>query len=63
MVDAGNRGVLVQFGSVYTDASLDEGLHFVVPFRDNLVQMEVRTQKVVEDLMSNNCYDYYHFLQ
>ena len=54
MVDAGNRGVLVQFGSVYTDASLDEGLHFVVPFRDNLVQMEVGTQKVVEDLMSNN---------
>jgi regulator of protease activity HflC (stomatin/prohibitin superfamily) len=48
IVDAGNRGVLVQFGKVDTDASLDEGLHFVVPFRDNIIQMEVRTQKLVE---------------
>ena len=48
IVDAGNRGVLVQFGNVDTDASLDEGLHFVVPFRDNIIQMEVRTQKQVE---------------
>ena len=48
IVDAGNRGVLVQFGNVDTDASLDEGLHFVVPFRDNIIQMEVRTQKLVE---------------
>ena len=44
IVDAGNRGVLVQFGSIETDVSLDEGLHFVVPFRDNVVQMEVRTE-------------------
>jgi prohibitin 2 len=51
-VDAGNRGVLVQFGNVDTDASLDEGLHFVVPFRDNVVQMEVRTQKIVESATS-----------
>ena len=52
IVDAGNRGVLVQFGNVDTDNSLDEGLHFVVPFRDNVVQMEVRTQKIVEDTTS-----------
>jgi regulator of protease activity HflC (stomatin/prohibitin superfamily) len=52
MVDAGNRGVLVQFGNVDTGNSLDEGLHFVVPFRDNVVQMEVRTQKIVEDTTS-----------
>ena len=52
IVDAGNRGALVQFGNVDTDTSLDEGLHFVVPFRDNVVQMEVRTQKVVEDAAS-----------
>jgi prohibitin 2 len=52
IVDAGNRGVLVQFGNVDTDTSLDEGLHFVVPFRDNVVQIEVRTQKVVEDTVS-----------
>src|SRR5918996_412854 len=52
MVDAGNRGVLVQFGNVDTDASLDEGIHFVVPFRDNVIQMEVRTQKIVESATS-----------
>src|SRR5215213_8543907 len=52
VVDAGNRGILVQFGNVDTDASLDEGLHFVVPFRDNVVQMEVRTQKIVESATS-----------
>ena len=52
IVDAGNRGVLVQFGNIDTDVSLDEGLHFVVPFRDNVVQMEVRTQKVVENVAS-----------
>jgi regulator of protease activity HflC (stomatin/prohibitin superfamily) len=51
-VDAGNRGVLVQFGNVDTNKSLDEGLHFVVPFRDNVVQMEVRTQKIVESTSS-----------
>jgi len=52
VVDAGNRGILVQFGNVDTDVSLDEGLHFVVPFRDNVVQIEVRTQKIVESATS-----------
>jgi regulator of protease activity HflC (stomatin/prohibitin superfamily) len=52
IVEAGNRGVLVQFGNVDTSNSLDEGIHFVVPFRDNVVQMEVRTQKIVEDTTS-----------
>jgi regulator of protease activity HflC (stomatin/prohibitin superfamily) len=52
IVEAGNRGVLVQFGNVDTDSSLDEGIHFVVPFRDNVIQMEVRTQKLVEDTTS-----------
>lgn len=51
-VDAGYRGILVQFGNVYTSNSLDEGLHFVVPFRDNVVLMEVRTQKVVKSATS-----------
>jgi prohibitin 2 len=51
-VEAGHRGVLVQFGNIDTDSSLDEGLHFVVPFRDNVVQMEVRTQKIVESATS-----------
>src|SRR5918997_1461604 len=51
-VDAGYRGVLVQFGNVVTSHSLDEGLHFIVPFRDNVVQTEVRTQKIVESAPS-----------
>ncbi|MGH9979751.1 MAG: SPFH domain-containing protein, partial [Nitrososphaeraceae archaeon] len=52
IVDAGNRGVLLSFGAVDTTRSLSEGLHFVVPVRDNVVQMEVRTQKIVEDAAS-----------
>ena len=52
IVDAGHRGVLVQFVNVATDASLDEGIHFVTPFRDSVVQMEVRTQKTVENAAS-----------
>ena len=52
MVDAGHRGILVQFGDVSTDSSLDEGIHFVVPFRDSVVQLEVRTQKIVESANS-----------
>jgi prohibitin 2 len=52
IVEAGNRGVLLQFGAVDTAVSLGEGIHFVVPFRDNIVQMEVRTQKITENAAS-----------
>ena len=52
IVDAGYRGVLLNFGAVDTSAALNEGIHFVVPFRDNIVQMEVRTQKIVENAAS-----------
>ncbi|HEX6280901.1 MAG TPA: prohibitin family protein [Nitrososphaera sp.] len=52
IVEAGYRGVLLNFGAVDTSASLNEGIHFVVPFRDNIVQLEVRTQKAVEDAAS-----------
>src|ERR671922_808913 len=52
IVDAGNRGILLHFGAVDTSMALDEGLHFVVPFRDNVIQMEVRTQKIVESATS-----------
>jgi prohibitin 2 len=52
IVEAGHRGVLLNFGAVDTSASLNEGIHFVVPFRDNVVQMEVRTQKIVENAAS-----------
>jgi prohibitin 2 len=49
IVDAGYRGVLLIFGAVDTTRSLNEGIHFVVPVRDNIVQMEVRTNKITED--------------
>src|ERR671913_211340 len=52
IVEAGHRGVLLNFGAVDTSASLSEGIHFVVPFRDNVVQTEVRTQKTVENAAS-----------
>ncbi|MDQ5876894.1 MAG: prohibitin family protein [Thermoproteota archaeon] len=52
IVDAGHRGVLLKFGAVDTSASLSEGIHFVTPFRDNVVQMEVRTQKTIENAAS-----------
>ena len=46
IVDAGNRGVLTQWSAVdIKNAPLDEGIHFLVPFQDDVVQIEVRTQK------------------
>ena len=52
IVDAGYRGVLLNFGAVDISTSLEEGIHFVVPVRDNVVQMEVRTQRITEDAAS-----------
>jgi regulator of protease activity HflC (stomatin/prohibitin superfamily) len=52
IVEAGHRGVLLKFGAVDTSASLNEGIHFVVPFRDNIVPLEVRTQKIEENAAS-----------
>jgi prohibitin 2 len=52
IVEAGNRGVLIQFGAVDTTKSLPEGLHLVTPFRDNVIQVEVRTLKTVESAAS-----------
>ena len=52
IVEAGHRGVLLKFGAVDTSAALNEGIHFVVPFRDDVVQLEVRTQKTVENAAS-----------
>jgi regulator of protease activity HflC (stomatin/prohibitin superfamily) len=46
IVDAGNRGVLTHWSAVdLSNAPLDEGIHFLIPFQDEIVQMEVRTQK------------------
>lgn len=46
IVDAGTRGVLLHWSAVdLTQPPLDEGLHFVVPFADDVVNIEVRTLK------------------
>ena len=52
IVEAGNRGVLLQFGAVDTSRSLPEGLHLVTPFRDDIIQVETRTQKTIESAVS-----------
>ncbi len=43
-VQAGYRGVVLYLGAV-EDRVLGEGLHFIIPFAEQVVQMEVRTQK------------------
>jgi regulator of protease activity HflC (stomatin/prohibitin superfamily) len=49
IVDAGHRGVLLHWNAVdLTIAPLEEGLHFVVPFADSVVQIEVRTMKFIK---------------
>jgi regulator of protease activity HflC (stomatin/prohibitin superfamily) len=49
IVDAGHRGVLLHWNAVdLTVSPLSEGLHFVVPFADSVVQMEIRTLKFVK---------------
>jgi len=49
IVDAGHRGVLLHWNAVDVNAPpLEEGLHFVVPFQDQVVNMEVRTLKFVK---------------
>jgi regulator of protease activity HflC (stomatin/prohibitin superfamily) len=46
IVDAGNRGILTHWSAVdLTSPPLDEGIHFVIPFQDEVIQMEVRTLK------------------
>jgi len=49
IVDAGHRGVLLHWNAVdVSSPPLEEGLHFVVPFQDQVVNMEVRTLKFVK---------------
>jgi len=49
IVDSGHRGVLLHWNAVDVNVPpLDEGLHFVVPFQDQVVNMEVRTLKYVK---------------
>ena len=49
IVDAGHRGVLLHWNAVDLSVQpLNEGLHFVTPFADSVVQMEIRTLKFVK---------------
>lgn len=49
IVDAGHRGVLLHWNAVDLNVQpLVEGLHFVTPFADSVVQMEIRTLKFVK---------------
>ena len=53
IVDAGHRGVLLHWNAVdLTQPPLEEGLHFVVPFQDDVVNIEVRTLKYANDARS-----------
>jgi len=44
IVEAGHRGVVLYLGAV-ENRVLPEGVHFVIPFVEKVIQMEVRTQK------------------
>jgi len=53
IVDAGHRGVLLHWDAVdLTNPPLEEGLHFVVPFQDDVVNIEVRTLKYASEARS-----------
>ena len=53
IVDSGNRGVLLHWNAVDIGSlPLEEGLHFVIPFQDSVVNMEVRTLKFVKSTSS-----------
>ena len=53
IVDAGHRGVLLHWNAVdLTQPPLEEGLHFVIPFQDDVVNIEVRTLKYEKETRS-----------
>ena len=53
IVDSGHRGVLLHWDAVdLTNPPLQEGLHFVVPFQDDVVNIEVRTLKYASEARS-----------
>ena len=47
IVDAGNRGFLLTFGAVDTSVSLEEGLHMVIPYIQDVKQTSIQKQKYV----------------
>ncbi len=52
-VGAGQRGVVLNFGAVQ-DIVLDEGIHFRVPFMQEVILIDVKIQKVVTDAASSS---------
>jgi regulator of protease activity HflC (stomatin/prohibitin superfamily) len=53
IVDSGHRGVLLHWNAVdLTKPPLDEGIHFVVPFQDEVINIEVRTLKYASEARS-----------
>lgn len=49
IVDAGNRGVLTHWNAVdFTQPPLEPGMHFVTPFQDNIVPVNIQVQATVE---------------
>lgn len=45
-VDAGERGVMQHWGAIdQEEAPLEPGIHWRMPIRDNVVKMDVKTQK------------------
>src|SRR6188472_4576845 len=48
IVEAGHRGVVLYVGAV-ENRVLGEGLHFIVPFAEQVIQLEVRTLKFQAD--------------
>jgi prohibitin 2 len=48
IVQAGHRGVVLYLGAV-EDRVLGEGMHFIIPFAEQVIQLEVRTLKFQAD--------------
>jgi regulator of protease activity HflC (stomatin/prohibitin superfamily) len=44
VVQAGHRGIVLYVGAV-ENRVLGEGLHFITPFAEQVIQMEIRTLK------------------
>ena len=49
VVEAGHRGVVLYVGAV-ENRVLGEGIHFIIPFAEQVVPLEVRTLKLVMQL-------------
>lgn len=52
IVGAGERGVLLKWGAVQTNAIQQPGLHFTTPFSTSIKNMNVQTQKLEVDASS-----------